>query len=221
MFLIVFIHELGHITMALIFKYKIIKINIYPFGGYTVFETNINNPFIKEFMVFIGGILFQTIFFLLTKSYLDNSIYIYKIIEHYNSSILLFNILPIIPLDGSKVINILLNKIFSFKIAHLISIYISYIFIVIIIIKSSNNLSYLVMMILLFCILIKEHKKHKYIFNAFLIERYIKNLHFNKNNFIKNLNVKYMKKYKNNIFILDNKYVDEREVLNSFLLKNN
>lgn len=199
--------------MAIIFKYKIIKINIYPFGGYTIFETSINNPFIKEFMVFIGGILFQTIFFLTIKFFLDNSSYTFKIIEHYNISILLFNLLPIIPLDGSKVINILLNKIFPFKLSHLISIYISYISILIIILNSVNNFSYLIMVIILLFILIKEHKKHQYLFNMFLIERYIKELRFNKNNFIKKLDLKYMKKYKNNIFILDKKYIDEKEML--------
>ena len=71
--------------------------------------------------------------------------------------------------------------------------------------------------ILLF-ILIKEHKNHKLIFNMFLIERYIKNISFKKNNFIKKYNIKYMKKYKNNIFITNNKYIDEKEQLLTLIL---
>ena len=70
--------------------------------------------------------------------------------------------------------------------------------------------------ILLF-ILIKEHKNHKLIFNMFLIERYIKNISFKKNNFIKKYNIKYMKKYKNNIFITNNKYIDEKEKILNYL----
>ena len=203
--------------MAFIFKYKIKKINIYPFGGYTIFESNINTPFITEFMVFIGGILFQTIFFLLTKQMLDNSSYIYKLIENYNLSILIFNLLPIIPLDGSKAINILLNKIFPFKKSHLLSIYISYAIILFLIVLSIKNITLIFMIFILLIILIKEHKNHKLIFNMFLIERYIKNISFKKTNFIKKDNIKYMKKYKNNIFITNNKYIDEKEKIFEFL----
>jgi len=213
MYLIVFIHEIGHITMALIFKYKIKKINIYPFGGYTIFESNINTPFIAEFMVFLGGILFQTIFFLISRELLDNSSYIYKLIENYNLSILIFNLIPIIPLDGSKVLNIFLNKIFSFKKAHLITIYISYITTLVLIILSLKNINLVLMIFLLIILVIKEHKSHYIIFNMFLIERYIKNITFKNNNFIKNKKLKYMKKYSNNIFIINNKYIDEKEML--------
>ena len=203
--------------MALIFKYKITKINIYPFGGYTIFESNINTPFITEFMVFIGGILFQTIFFLLTKQIINNSSYIYKLIENYNLSILIFNLLPIIPLDGSKAINILLNKIFPFKKSHLLTIYISYTIILFLIILSIKNITLIFMIFILLIILIKEHKNHKLIFNMFLIERYIKNISFKKTIFIKKDNIKYMKKYKNNIFITNNKYIDEKEKILKYL----
>lgn len=201
--------------MALIFKYKIIKINIYPFGGYTIFDNDINTPFITEFMVFLGGILFQIIFFMLAKNTIDNTSYVYKLIENYNLSILVFNMLPIIPLDGAKVLNIIFNKILPFKNAHLLTIYISYIVGVILLIYLYKNLNLVLMIIMLITLLIKEHKKHKYIFNTFLLERYIKNIKFNKNNFIKKLDTKYMKKYKKNIFINNNKYIDEKEMLKS------
>jgi len=199
--------------MALIFKYKIVKINIYPFGGYTIFDSDINTSLLNEFMVFLGGILFQTIFFIIAKYTLDNYSYTYKLISNYNLTILIFNLLPIIPLDGAKVLNIALNKLFSFKTSHLISIYISYISIIILIIFVSNNLNMILMFILILTLLIKEHKSHKYIFNKFLLERYIKNIKFKSNNFIKNINLYKMKKYYNNIFIYKNKYIDEKEAL--------
>lgn len=219
MYLIIFIHELGHIVMALIFHYKIKKINIYPFGGYTIFEHDINTPFVTDFMVFLGGILFQILFFLITKNLIDNTSYTYNLIKNYNLSILIFNMIPITPLDGSKILNILLNKIFPFKKSHILTIYISYIFIVILLIFSIENLNLLLMIFLLFFLIIKEHKRHKYIFNAFLLERYIKDIKFKKIHFIKNMDVKYMKKYVRNIFIKNNRYIDEKEILqNKFSL---
>ena len=69
------------------------------------------------------------------------------------------------------------------------------------------------MIFLLLTLLIKEHKKHKLIFNMFLIERYIKSIKFKNNNFIKRKDIKLMKKYCNNIFVNNNKYIDEKELL--------
>ena len=78
------------------------------------------------------------------------------------------------------------------------------------------------MIFLLLVLLIKEHKRHNIIFNMFLIERYIKNISFKSINFIKKNDLKYMKKYKKNIFIIDNKYIDEKEMLlNKFNYVNN
>lgn len=199
--------------MAIIFKFKIKKINIYPFGGYTIFEDNINASFICSFMLFLGGILFQTIFFIIAKNTINNSSYLYRLIENYNASILLFNMIPIVPLDGAKIINILFDKIFPFKMSHLFTIYTSYIVILIIIMFEYKNFNLLLMVIMLLVILIKEHKNHRYIFNAFLIERYINAIKFKNVNFINNLNFKNMKKYSNNVFIKNNKYISEKEAL--------
>ena len=205
--------------MSLIFKYKIKKINIYPFGGYTIFEYDINTPFMTEFMVFLGGILFQIIFFVITKNLIDNSSYTYNLIKNYNLSILIFNMIPIIPLDGSKILNILFNKILPFKKSHLLTIYISYIEVLILLVLSIKNLNLLLMIFLLFFLIIKEHKRHKYIFNVFLLERCIKDIKFKKIHFIKKVEVKYMKKYVRNIFIKNNRYIDEKEILqNKFSL---
>ena len=75
------------------------------------------------------------------------------------------------------------------------------------------------MIFLLFFLIIKEHKRHKYIFNVFLLERYIKEIKFKKIYFIKKVDVKYMKKYVRNIFIKNNRYIDEKEILqNKFSL---
>ena len=213
MYLIIIVHEFGHIFFALLFKYKIIKINIYPFGGYSIFQNDLNISFIKEFLVFLGGILFQFILYLIFKYNINNYSFIYKVFINYNTSIILFNLIPIIPLDGSKVINILLNNFISFKYAHLITIYISYIFVFIMIVLFHNNLNMNIMILLLLFLLIKEHKIHKYLFNNFLVERLVKEIRFKKNNFINKLNLNKMMKYRNNIFIIDNKYISEKEIL--------
>ena len=212
-YLIIIMHELGHITMALLFKYEIIKINIYPFGGYTIFNYDLNTNFISEFMLFIGGILFQLLLYFIFNIYVDNTSYIYKLFINYNITLILFNILPIIPLDGSKVLNILLNTIFPFDLSNKITIFISYITSILLFIVYYKNINVVIMVILFIVFTYKESKNNKYIFNRFLIERYIKNLRFKNNNFIFGNNAKSIKKYKNNVFIINNKYVIEKELI--------
>lgn len=213
MYLIIIIHELGHIVMALIFNYDIKKINIYPFGGYTIFDVDINKNILSEFMVFLGGILFQFIFYILFNVCVKSNTYTHIIFNSYNITILLFNLLPIIPLDGSKLLNIILNKFFAFKTSHILSIYISYILILLSLILNYKNLNKCIILFLLLNLLVNEHKNHNFIFNRFLLERYIKNIQFKKNNFIINNRLSNMKKYVRNVFIVNNRYLSEKEVL--------
>ena len=213
MYLIIFIHELGHIFFAILFSYEIIKINIYPFGGYTILNYDINSPFINEFLLFLGGILFQFILFIIIHYTIDNNLYFYKLFINYNTNILIFNMLPIYLLDGGKLLNMILNKLFPFKLSHLLSIYISYILIFIFIIIFYKSINTMLISILLITLTIKEYKMHKFIYNKFLLERYIKKYNFKHNNFILNNKICKMKKYLNNIFIINNEYLTEYEVL--------
>ena len=209
-------HELGHVFIAIIFKYEIKKINIYPFGGYTIFEYDINRPFIEELLLFSFGIIFQLILLIIFNIFIDNSTYIYRIFYSYNLTIILFNLLPIIPLDGGKLLNIIINYILPFKVSHKLSIYISYIIILLIIIFFNKDINMIIMCMLLLFLLIKEHKNHIYLYNLFLVERYIKNIKFKKDNFINSNKISKMKKYLRNIFIIDNEYVDEKDMLKKY-----
>ena len=124
--LLILVHELGHIFVSLLFKWNIEKIIILPFGGLTKYNEMINRPLIEEFLVAISGIIFQLMFYNLTKGYID-----YKYFGIVNYFIILFNLIPIYPLDGSKILNVSFNIITSFKKSLNLTITISYIFIII------------------------------------------------------------------------------------------
>ena len=213
MYLIVFVHEFGHVSMALLFKWNIKKINIYPFGGVTVFDESINKPFIEEFLVFIGGILYQVILYLFFSNLFDVNSYIYRIFNSYNITILIFNLLPIIPLDGSKVLTIFFNYIFPYKKTHLMTIYISYVLVILLTAVSIHDINMVAMSLLLTFLVIKEHKNHIYLFNVFLIDRYLNGNNYKKNKIINSSKISNMYKYFNNIFISNNNYVDEKNML--------
>ena len=206
---IIIVHELGHIIGAIIFKWKIDKVILLPFGGITIFQENIDKSLKEEFIIAILGPLLQLVFYFL---YSGNSIF-----NQYNLIILLFNLLPIYPLDGSKIINILFSEFISFKRSHILTIITSFITLSVVILSIKYNL--LLYLILLFIVLeiIKEINKHNYYFNRFLLERYLYNNEYSKNKIIDN--IKKMKKQTKHIFKINNKYFTEREIIRNLFDK--
>lgn len=208
--LLIFIHEIGHTIGALYYKWNIKKIIILPFGGITIFNEYINKSLKEEFVILILGPLFQILFyFILCFLNIESTL-----ITNYHYSLLLFNLLPIIPLDGSKLLNIILNKITNFKLSHMLTIYISILTIIFLLIKNKNMVLYIIIFFILLKV-IKEYKEHKYIFNKFLFERYNYDLVFKKKKTIKGIKLNKMKKEYKHIFY-DNKHYTEKEILKRY-----
>ena len=206
---LIIIHELGHTLVGLLFKVKINKIIIYPLGGITKFEMPININKYKELLILIAGPLFQYIAYIILLSLFSNYS---KMINYYHFNILLFNLLPIYPLDGGKIINILLSEFIPFKKSLQLSIKISYIIVVIFLFKLEQNYINIIIMELLLVVLIyNEYKKIDYVYNKFLLERYLNNYNFRKINIIKNIN----NFYRDRRHLLKNneKYYTEQQIL--------
>lgn len=199
------IHELAHTVAAIILKWKIDKMILLPFGGITIFKERIDKPLIEEFLIAISGPMIQLIYFIMFK---ENAQF-----ANYNIAILLFNLLPIYPLDGSRIMNIIFNKFISFKFSHILSIILSYIFILTIMLFYIKDFNILFIFIMLFILLevFKETIKHKYYFNKFLLERYLHNQKFKKTKKVNKLTQ--MKKQTKHIFKIDNIYYTEREII--------
>ena len=176
-------------------------------------DLNINS--IIELIILIGGPLFQFIAYYLLIGLLPSD---YKLISMYHYSILLFNLLPIYPLDGGRIIKILFDKFISYKRSLKLTIYLSYFFIFIIIIKCKNlKLNIIIMIILLLVLIIIEHRKVNYIYNKFILERYLNNYNFKKSKIITNINNLY--RGKNHLIKDKNIYYLEKEYLEKTLKK--
>ena len=120
---IIIVHEVGHILGGVIFSWKINKVIILPFGGLTIFNTLINTSLFEQFVVALMGPLFQILYFLILSCFfkLDSSV------VFLNYMILFFNLLPIYPLDGSKILYVFLCLLLPFKISHMLYLIISFI----------------------------------------------------------------------------------------------
>lgn len=178
---IVFFHELGHYTMARVFGWKINYIMLWIFGGVMVTEETDNRPFHEELLVTLAG-PFQHVFVYLAVYLYSISHYTFiptsliEMISFYNMILLLFNLLPIYPLDGGKVVFSLLTQAMPFRKAHTITLIASMIlcllFLIIQIIYFSFNLSILLLISFLFMENKSEWKRRYYVFIQFLLNRY-------------------------------------------------
>ena len=196
--LLIVIHELGHFLAAKMFKWKV--------------NDFLSKSLLEEFIILLLGPLFQIIFY---------SIYIKifgfnEILRNYHYSLLIFNMLPIFPLDGFKLLNIVINKFFSFKKSHLIAIITSIItliiFIYILIFYKFGFIMFLATIFLLYKN-IEEFLNHDFIFNKFLLERYIYNINLKKVKIIKSNKLEKMKREYKHIFYYNKKYETEKNIL--------
>ena len=105
----------------------------------------------------------------------------YKYFSFINYFIIVFNLIPIYPLDGAKILNVIFNKLTSFKNSILLTVIISYIFIIIMsVIFIRINKLVIIILSFLFFEVNKLYKERKEIFNKFLLERYIRDFNMRK-----------------------------------------
>ena len=128
----------------------------------------------------------------------------------YNNLIIIFNLLPLIPLDGSKILLSLVETICPYKISLKLLNSISILGTLLFVILNKLTLNVLLICLFIFLRTYTEILNHKIIFNKFLLERCLYNLNFKKVKYINNIN----KMYKNRFNIINNqredKYLRER-----------
>ena len=188
--LIIIVHEYGHALFARLINFKFDKIVIYPFGGITKYNEDLNVNTNKELFVLIGGIYMQIVFFIfimILYKYGFVTEHVYLIIKKINILLISFNFLPILPLDGGKLLNIILDKIFSYKLSNIISIIISFIILIFFLYFNKTLFASILTLFLIKCLII-EINNIKYKYNKFLLERYLNNYSFKKIKIINNIN---------------------------------
>lgn len=213
-FSLIIIHEFGHYIMMEKYNFNVKEISIYPFGGITKLEDVIDKPLKEELYVTMMGPIFQELLFIVIVILYNKNIlseYIFELYKNYNFSILLFNLLPIIPLDGSKIVNIILNKYFNFRVSYITNIIISIIVLTIFLIIYKLDNSYYVIVIFLIFQIIYQLKNKNIVYNKFLLERRLyknKYIDYKKINKIDRMfrNKRHLIKDKN-MYISENKYL--------------
>lgn len=216
-YLIVIFHELGHIFIIKYLGYKIKRVDIYPMGAVTSVEKKLNSKISHDLVIAIFGALFQIIlgfifYFLLKFSLIRISTY--NLFLTYNKTILIFNLLPIIPLDGYQLLRAINELFFSFKKSFIISFIISIIAILLFITYNSlfslNN--YLIISFLIYKMLLVL-KRFRFENLKFLLERYLNDFSFSKIKYENSLNLDKLKKNTYHYFKIGKEVVSEKKIL--------
>lgn len=174
---LVLVHELGHYLAAKSFKWRIHHIMLWVFGGVMETDEHGNRPIWQEMIVTLAGpvqhLFIYGLIFMLQQADVFSP-YIMDTMLYYNTIILIFNLLPIWPLDGGKMLLLLFSAMLPYKKAYNYTIIFSMIvsaFLVCLQFFPFTLTSFLIMLFL-FVENRKEWKQRYYVFIRFLLNRF-------------------------------------------------
>ncbi len=213
---LVIVHELGHFIIAKGLGVDVEKIIIYPLGGISKFKMALNISLFKEFLILISGPIFQFIAYFILVFIMPDY---YEVITLYHYSILVFNLLPVYPLDGGKLFNLFFSLKLSFKNSLYLEFFISYIIIGFLLFINNDNININFGIIIIFLIykVTVEYSRINLVYNKFLLERYLYKYKFPRSIMIKSVND--FHRNKRHIMRKDYNYYLEDEILEKFYKK--
>lgn len=170
------IHELGHVLVARILGNKLLKFKIMPLGFSIFLQTNIedynkkikkgNMYVLKNLIISIAGPITNIIIFLVTF-FLPIELMLKEKIIYINAIIAIFNLIPMYPLDGSKILQNAL-KLFcsnkeSYKYTNIVANATLIIFTIFcsVFILYAKNIAIVAILIYLWYINVKENERQK------------------------------------------------------------
>lgn len=173
---------MGHFLTGYFLKLKVKEISLFMFGGVTIFDEDLNLNIFKELLVVVMGPVVQMLFYMLvyyfyTKGFV--SVSTMKKVSTINLILLEFNLLPILPLDGAKILNNILDLILSYDLAHKVSLVVSFLALPLVFLFD-NKLIIILVVISLLVRLFEEINWHKFRINKLLLERKLKGIKFKK-----------------------------------------
>lgn len=157
-----FVHELGHLVAGVILGLKVKSINIMPFGVSINFEDYSNKYVAKKIIIAIAGPLVNLSLVVLGVFNDWNEDIIYS-----NMLIGMFNLIPLYPLDGGRILKYIIQLTSSSKEAEIITYRLSNTLIIILTVISSigilliQNIGVLVILGYLWMLVIQENKRYR------------------------------------------------------------
>lgn len=180
LFAVVIIHELGHVFAAKSYGWRILEVQLLPFGGMAKVEQK-NDSIWEELIVAVSGPLQNLIMIAIAILFQQFNLWSNEWTTFFieaNLLIGLFNLLPISPLDGSKILKSLFYLLLPYKRATKASIFVSIILTILLLILFSGyfwgyklNFNGLILSLFFIYNNFLEVKQLHYVFWHFLLKK--------------------------------------------------
>lgn len=214
-FFLTFIHEMSHCLTAMFFKVKVNEVAFLPIGFYAKIDDLENTSAFKQFLIILNGPLSFIISYLLIKYCFEFnliSFYTKEFALEANLTIMLFNLIPFYPLDGGRLIDIVLSNYLNEKKVRKIRLFLNLVIFVPLGYLCLQSQQYLVLStigILLLTQIVTLKKEYYY----FLIKRKYKNNYFKETVHDKPVIVR----LKNNFYFDGNELLNESKIIDKEL----
>jgi stage IV sporulation protein FB len=179
LFVIVVIHELGHVAIARELGWTVTDIQLLPFGGVATIEDAVAADPLDEIVVALAGPFLNIVMMAISLLFWWTNVWTAEWTRFFVTSNMLiaaFNMLPIWPLDGGRIVQALLCYRFPYRRAVMISLAVSSALAAFLLGISSLSFrpnEWLIAAYLLF-VNIQAFLRFPYLFIRFLMEKYIR-----------------------------------------------
>lgn len=179
MFVIVLIHEIGHVAMARELGWTVTEVQLLPFGGVATMEDAYATDPLDEIVVALAGPFLNVVMMGMAYLFWYGNVWTEEWARFFlvsNATIALFNLLPIWPLDGGRILQAMLCWFLPYRRAALLSLTGSTLLAGILVGFSvlDVKMNVLVIGIYLLAVNIQAFMRFPYQFFRFLMEKYIR-----------------------------------------------
>ncbi|MBP3399511.1 MAG: hypothetical protein J6K75_07125 [Erysipelotrichaceae bacterium] len=173
---IMFLHELAHICAALFFGHKIEKVTVYPFGLCAQIQQTHSLHLFQRILLYGAGPFVHICMFIILEVLLKMH-FISVVMSDYlcqiNLNYLLFNCLPVFPLDGYHLFHALFLVVLPYRKALYMSCILSFAGIGFLWLMNPNSLIYLICTVILLMINIMNCASMQRQIRMFYLSRYL------------------------------------------------
>lgn len=100
------IHEMGHLFFVFIFRYKVAHLKLSLFGFFMKLSSH-QTEWVKDILLYSGGIILNMLCYIIFPD---------PVLRKVNLLLIVFNSLPIYPLDGFQILQTFLSYFFPYRI---------------------------------------------------------------------------------------------------------
>lgn len=176
--LFAFLHEIGHLCAGLLLGFKPKNMKMTPWGFQIAFKTDIENYnqkrrqenelCMKKIVIYLAGPMINLFLVLVCLLWKTELIIPKETIIYSNLLLAIFNLFPIYPLDGGRILKEVVHIFRGRKIAYQKSNLISFITVIIVTIITSililyiHNIAFLIILAYLWYLVIKNQKEYAF-----------------------------------------------------------